>query len=400
MKLSAIIVSYNVKYYLQQCLETLYRSAEGIEMEVFVVDNASTDGTPEYLKKTFPEEKFPRLRLIENTENLGFGKANNLGLRESLGEYILFINPDTMVGENCLTDCLSFLEHHSNAGGLGVRMLKPNGAFAPESRRGMPAPFTSLCKILGLSKMFPQSHLFGRYYMQYQDEWKENAIDVVSGAFMMVPHAVLNKVGGFDEDFFMYGEDIDLSYRIQKAGYQNYYLPTPILHYKGESTEKSSYRYVYVFYEAMLIFFDKHYKNYGFVLSLPIKISVFFLAMNALLYKKIGSLFSHVRGSKKEPEKKFLFIGSNKMLDEVKEICRRRMIQADFVTGNEEMLPQGHLDANIRCSNYGFVVYDRSAFSVDSILKLFDSAKNKDNLIGTYDLSNHLLITNQNVFTL
>lgn len=399
MKLSVIIVSYNVKYYLQQCLETLYRSAEGIDIEVFVVDNASTDGTPEYLKKIFPKDNFPTLKLIENLENVGFGRANNLGLRESTGEYILFINPDTMVGENCLTDCLDFLEHHPNAGGLGVRMLKPNGAFAPESRRGMPTPFTSLCKILGLSKMFPQSRVFGRYYMQYQDEWKENAIDVVSGAFMMVPHVVLNKVGGFDEDFFMYGEDIDLSYRIQKAGYQNYYLPTPILHYKGESTEKSSYRYVYVFYEAMLIFFDKHYKHYGFMLSLPIKTAVFFLAMNALLYKKIGSLFSHARRYNNVPEKKFLFIGSNQMLNEVKEICRQRMIEADFIEGNEKNLPLGHLDSNIVSSNYGFVVYDRSAFRVESILKLFDSAKNKDNLIGTYDLSKHLLITNQNVFT-
>jgi len=400
MKISVIIVSYNVKYYLQQCLETLYNSAVGIEMEVFVVDNASTDGTQKYIKKTFPKEKFPTLTLLENSENLGFGKANNLGLRESKGEYILFINPDTMVGENCLKDCLDFFWHHSDAGGLGVRMLKPNGAFAPESRRGLPTPFTSLCKILGLSKMFPQSHVFGRYYMQYQNEWKENSIDVVSGAFMMIPHAVLNKVGGFDEDFFMYGEDIDLSYRIQKAGFQNYYLPTPILHYKGESTEKSSYRYVYVFYQAMLIFFDKHYKHYGFFLSLPIKVSVFLFAMNTLLHKKIGSLLSSVRVRNNELPKKYLFIGSSKMLDEAREICRCSMLEADFVEGNEKNLSRGHLDATINCSDYGFVVYDRSAFRVESILKLFDSAKNKNNLMGTYDLFNHLLITNQNVFKL
>jgi N-acetylglucosaminyl-diphospho-decaprenol L-rhamnosyltransferase len=400
MKLSVIIVSYNVKYYLEQCMGTLYRSGEGVEMEIFVVDNASTDGTQEYLKTKFSQEKFPTLRLIENTVNIGFGKANNLALRESKGEYILFINPDTMVGEECLKTCVNFLDKHEDAGALGVRMLKPNGAFAPESRRGMPTPFTSLCKVSGLSKMFPHSRLFGRYYMQYQDEWKENKIDVVSGAFMMVKHQVLDKVGGFDEDFFMYGEDIDLSYRIQKAGFQNYYLPTPILHYKGESTEKSSYRYVYVFYEAMLIFFDKHYKHYGLLLSIPIKAAVFALGLNALFQNKVGHLFSSKHGEKLDSGKKYLFIGSHKMLEETRELCRRKCFKADFVEGSEDTLPKGHLNLNIVGEDYGFVVYDRSVFRIETILKIFDAAEKKENLMGTYDVFNHILITNQNVFTL
>ena len=258
MKLSVIIVSYNVKYYLEQCLETLYRSGEGVEMEIFVVDNASTDGTQEYLKTKFSQEKFPTLRLIENTVNIGFGKANNLALRESKGEYILFINPDTMVGEECLKTCVNFLDKHEDAGALGVRMLKPNGAFAPESRRGMPTPFTSLCKVSGLSKMFPRSRLFGRYYMQYQDEWKENKIDVVSGAFMMVKHQVLDRVGGFDEDFFMYYEDEDLCQRIRDVGKKVVYFPKiKILHWGSQSvgSKKTQKKY---FYESQEYYFQKH----------------------------------------------------------------------------------------------------------------------------------------------
>ena len=398
MKLSAIIVSYNVKHYVRQCLQSLLRAAADFEMEVFVVDNASTDGTPAFLKQYFPKEKFPRLKLIENTVNVGFGKANNMALNESSGDYILFINPDTLVGEDTLRSCLSFYESHPHTGGIGVRMLKPNGTFAPESRRGLPTPFTSFCKILGLSKIFPRSRVFGRYYMRYLDEREANPIEVVSGAFMMAPHSVLNKVGGFDEDFFMYGEDIDLSYRILQAGYQNYYLPARILHYKGESTEKSSYRYVYVFYEAMLIFYDKHFKHSGFLLSVPIRTTVYLLAVYALLYNEIGRLGHRTHAWKSVPEDKYLFLGSPKMLEKARRLSKRWMLHATFLESSEREMTQELFDSLEKSNACNFVVFDTHAFSTKKILELFDGIKDKKAKIGTYNIEDNTIITNQNVF--
>ncbi len=256
VKLSVVIVSYNVRYYLEQCLRSLYRSTIDGEMEVFVVDNASQDDSLAYLRPLFPQ-----VRYIQNTENVGFSRANNQAIRQAQGEYVLLLNPDTILCEETLSTCLSFLDTHPDAGATGVAMYSHNGRFAWESRRGLPTPWTAFCRMSGLGTLFPHSHTFGRYYMRYISRLEVGEIEVVSGAFFMVRHEALRQVGLLDEDFFMYGEDIDLSYRLLKGGWKNYYLPTPILHYKGESTQKSSYRYVHNFYEAMLIFFDKHFRE-------------------------------------------------------------------------------------------------------------------------------------------
>ncbi len=256
VKLSVVIVSYNVRYYLEQCLRSLYRSSIDGEMEVFVVDNASQDDSLAYLRPLFPQ-----VRYIQNTENVGFSRANNQAIRQAQGEYVLLLNPDTILCEETLSTCLSFLDTHPDAGATGVAMYSHNGRFAWESRRGLPTPWTAFCRMSGLGTLFPHSHTFGRYYMRYISRLEVGEIEVVSGAFFMVRHEALRQVGLLDEDFFMYGEDIDLSYRLLKGGWKNYYLPTPILHYKGESTQKSSYRYVHNFYEAMLIFFDKHFRE-------------------------------------------------------------------------------------------------------------------------------------------
>ena len=256
MKLSVVIVNYNVKFYLEQCLRSLYLSAEGIEMEVFVVDNNSSVGSIAYLR-----ERFPNVRYIENKDNKGFSKANNQAIREAKGEFVLLLNPDTLLTGRTLKDCLSLLDSDPQAGAAGVAMCGADGRFALESRRALPVPWTSLCKMTGLTRLFPRTRLFGRYYMQFLDPKQSNRIEVISGAFMMIRHEALNQVGLLDEDFFMYGEDIDLSYRLLKGGWQNWYVPTPILHYKGESTQKSSFKYVYNFYNAMLIFINKHYRN-------------------------------------------------------------------------------------------------------------------------------------------
>lgn len=282
MKISIIIVSYNVKHYLRQCLLSVWRALEGIDGEVFVIDNASRDGSVQFLSNAFPQTDYPHLHIIAGARNVGFGRANNFALKQATGEYILFLNPDTIVGEQCFRNVLAFADSHPGLGALGVKMLNDSGAFALESRRGIPTPWTAFCKMSGLGHLFPRSKRLGRYYMRWLGEDESAEIEIVSGAFMLCSHKALQQVGGFDERFFMYGEDIDLSFRLLQAGFKNYYVPTPIIHYKGESTHKNSYRYVHVFYEAMLIFFRKHYRHISPLLALPIKSAILLRASMAL----------------------------------------------------------------------------------------------------------------------
>ena len=253
--LSIVIVNYNVKYFLEQCLYSLQKSASGIDTEIIVVDNLSNDGSVEYLRSRFPEVQF-----FINDTNLGFSRASNKGLSYTHGKYILFLNPDTLLSENTLEKCISFFEHHKNAGALGVKMIDGAGKFLKESKRSFPSPLTSFYKLFGLSQLFPRSKIFNHYYAGHLDKNKNHEVDVLAGAFMMIRKEVIDKLGGFDEDFFMYGEDIDLSYRIQKRGFKNYYLAeTEIIHFKGESTRRGSLNYVRMFYNAMSIFVKKHY---------------------------------------------------------------------------------------------------------------------------------------------
>lgn len=257
MQLSVIIVNYNVKYFLEQCLLSVQKAVEGIDAEVFVVDNASSDGSREYL-----EPKFTNIHFDWNKENVGFGKACNQALKQANGDFVLFLNPDTVVPEDCFTACFSFFQQTPDAGAIGIRMLDGSGMFLPESKRSFPSPLTSFYKLSGLSFLFPHSKTFGRYHLGYLDEHKNHAVDVLAGAFMMIRKEVLAQTGGFDESFFMYGEDVDLSYRIQKTKNKNYYFSDrSILHFKGESTKKSSVNYVRMFYDAMSLFVRKHYSS-------------------------------------------------------------------------------------------------------------------------------------------
>ena len=241
--LSIIIVNYNVEYFLEQCLNSVMLAAKNVNSEVIVVDNNSSDGSIEMLKA-----KFPKVQVIQNSENVGFSKANNQGIKIGKGKYILLLNPDTVIDEQTLTKITDRMNADDQIGGLGVRMVDGKGVFLPESKRGLPTPLVAFYKIFGLSSIFKKSKRFGRYHLSYLDEFEENEIDILSGAFMCMRKSVLDKIGLLDEAFFMYGEDIDLSYRIQKAGYKNIYFPqTTIIHYKGESTKKSSVNYVFVF---------------------------------------------------------------------------------------------------------------------------------------------------------
>jgi len=266
MQLSVIIVSYNVRYFLEQCLSSVKKALECTETaggdsligqtEVLVVDNCSTDGSVDYL-----QPRFLFARFIANPENTGFARANNQALAQSRGKYILFLNPDTILPEDGLLQCFAFMESHPEAGALGARMIDGSGRYLPESKRGFPTPWVSFCKMSGLTRLFPHSRLFARYYLGHLSPAESHAVDILSGAFMWARKETLDKTGGFDERFFMYAEDIDLSYRILQAGYRNYYFAdATILHFKGESTRKDA-RYIRLFYTAMILFVRKHFRG-------------------------------------------------------------------------------------------------------------------------------------------
>ncbi len=257
MQLSIIIVNYKVRFLLEQCLHSVQKAIEGLDAELIVVDNHSMDESISYLSPLFP-----RVRFISNNENLGFAKANNEALFLCTGEYVLFLNPDTLVPEECLDKCLAYIRLHPRAGALGVRMIDGRGRFLPESKRAYPSPMASFCKLSGLAALFPRSGFFNRYALGNLDEHENYRVDVLAGAFMLVKKEPLLALNGFDEDYFLYGEDIDLSYRMQKAGFQNLYFgAAQIIHFKGESSGGTALNRVGYFYKAMLVFVDKHYQS-------------------------------------------------------------------------------------------------------------------------------------------
>ena len=287
MELSVIIVNYNVKHFLEQCLHSVLKASENIESEIFVVDNNSVDGSSQLIR-----EKFPQIHFIENKVNVGFSKANNQAIQLSKGKFVLLLNPDTIVEEDTFSKIINFMEIHPEAGGLGVKMINGKGSFLPESKRGLPTPWVAFYKMFGISTLFPKSKKFGKYHLSYLNEDETHEVDVLAGAFMLLRKETLEKIGLLDETFFMYGEDIDLSYRITLGGYKNYYFPgTTIIHYKGESTKKGSLNYVKVFYNAMIIFANKHFSGgKANVFSIVIHLAIYFrafLAMTKTVFKKI-----------------------------------------------------------------------------------------------------------------
>lgn len=288
MELSVIIVNYNVKHFLEQCLMSVHSALKDIDAEVFVVDNASSDDSCSMVK-----QKFPTVKLIENYQNVGFSKANNQAIAQSQGKYILLLNPDTVVQEDTFTKCIAFMNSHSDAGAITVKMIDGKGNYLPESKRGFPSPWVSFFKIFGLTSLFPKSRIFARYYLGHLDKNATNQIDVLPGAFMFMRKEALNKSGLLDEQFFMYGEDIDLSYRITQAGYKNYYYPEcQIIHYKGESTKKGSLNYVLIFYKAMIIFAKKHFKsNKASTFIILINFAIYFRAFLSIIKRIINTLW-------------------------------------------------------------------------------------------------------------
>lgn len=258
MKISVIIVNYNVKYFLEVCLHSVLRATNGFDAEVIVVDNNSTDGSMQMVA-----EKFPTVIRIENKDNAGFGRANNQGVAIAKGEYILFLNPDTVMPEDFFTKTIGYMDAHPEAGSIGPKLLDGKGQFAPDGKKSFPSLSVAIFKTTGINKVFSKSPYFNKYYAVHIGDDETAAVDVLSGCCMLVRTAVLPKIGGaFDEDYFMYCEDVDLSYRIQKAGYQNIYFPeATLIHYKGESTRKATLSYVRIFNEALSTFVRKHYSK-------------------------------------------------------------------------------------------------------------------------------------------
>jgi GT2 family glycosyltransferase len=254
IELSIIIVNYNVKEFLQNLLSSIQKSISNISTEIIVIDNASDDGSIDMIRV-----KYPLVKLICNKENVGFGVANNQGLEIAKGEFLLLLNPDTIVQENTVQNLLDFFNRTPPAGLAGCKIINSDGTLQLACRRSFPGPWTSFCKVTGLSKIFPGSRIFARYNLTYLDENKTYEVDAISGAFMMLRREVYEKIGGFDPQFFMYGEDLDFCYRAQKAGYKVFYVhSTQIIHYKGESTKRSSLDETGIFYSAMHLFVSKH----------------------------------------------------------------------------------------------------------------------------------------------
>ncbi len=321
MQLSIVIVSYNVRPYLAQCLESVAAAIEGIDAEVWVVDNASEDDSVEYVRRAFPW-----VQLIENKANVGFSRANNAAICKAQGDFILLLNPDTILSKSTLHDALDLMAREPKAGALGTMMINHDGTFALESRRGIPTPATAFYKMSGLCWLFPRSRRFGKYYMQYLDASEASQIEIISGAFMMIRRQTLDEAGFLDEDYFMYGEDIDLSYRILQQGWQNWYMPSPILHYKGESTKLTSMRYVYNFYNAMLIFFNKNLSRKYRGLSWLVKLAVYICGALVMLAKFGRRLQVWVMPG--TPHEGLMFVGSDAAWEAVSEICRRKRLKA------------------------------------------------------------------------
>jgi len=378
-KLSVIIVNYNVKDYVAQCLMSVKRAIDGIDAEVFVVDNHSKDGSCAYIRKMFPWVK-----LIESSHNLGFARGNNVAIRRAVGEYVLLLNPDTIVGENVLRDAVKFMDSHPAAGGVGVRMHNDNGTVAPESRRALPSPMVAMRKFMGHGSHYYMSHLL----------WDSpQKIEIISGAFCMMRRASLNKAGLLDEDFFMYGEDIDMSYRLLKAGYENWYLPLDIIHYKGESTNKSSFRYVHVFYNAMLIFFKKHYGGLSWLMAIPIKIAIYVQAMLVML-RMVPRILVHNVGldMRRTPIPYYIYIGSSKMQQVCSDVSLQRALDFCVYDSVDNVV--------FKKGVTNIMVFDTGIYSYSDIIAKLETIGQTNVQLGTYSEQLASIITPDEVFYL
>ena len=371
MQLSVIILNYNVRYFLEQCVLSVENAIKTLDAEIIVIDNNSSDDSCEMIK-----QRFPHIKLIENKDNLGFPKGNNIGVAQAKGEYICILNPDTVVAEDAFEKIASFLAIIENVGIVGVKLIDGTGNFLPESKRGIPTPWVAFTKITGLYKIFPKSRIFGKYYAQHLSENQTGKVDILVGAFMVMKRNLYNEIGGFDENCFMYSDDIDLSYRALKEGKSNYYFhETLVIHYKGESTVKDE-TYMKRFQEAMNFFYKKHFKV-SFFFSVFMKMGILFFSF--------VKMFQGKSKQKRNPQN-YILVSQDEFLKDVLENKLKNPIQlqksAQFVFENKN----------------SEVIFDQNFNSFKTIIDAFETNKNKGMSFKILPKSSRFLIGSNSSF--
>jgi GT2 family glycosyltransferase len=371
MQLSVIILNYNVRYFLEQCVLSVENAIKTLDAEIIVIDNNSSDDSCEMMK-----QRFPHIKLIENKDNLGFPKGNNIGVAQAKGEYICILNPDTVVAEDAFEKIASFLAITENVGIVGVKLIDGTGNFLPESKRDIPTPWVAFTKITGLYKIFPKSRIFGKYYAQHLSEIETGKVDILVGAFMVMKRNLYNEIGGFDENCFMYSDDIDLSYRVLKEGKSNYYFhETLVIHYKGESTVKDE-TYMKRFQEAMNFFYKKHFKV-SFFFSVFMKMGILFFSF--------VKMFQGKSKQKRNPQN-YILVSQDEFLKDVLENKLKNPIQlqksAQFVFENKN----------------SEVIFDQNFNSFKTIIDAFETNKNKGMSFKILPKSSRFLIGSNSSF--
>ena len=356
MQLSVIILNYNVRYFLEQCVASVQEALSNIDGEIIVVDNNSLDDSCEMMKT-----HFPNVKLIENNTNLGFPKGNNIGVAHAKGDYICILNPDTVVAEDTFEKVLAFAEKQKNIGIVGCKLIDGTGNFLPECKRGVPTPFVALTKIFGLYKLFPKTALFNRYYAQHLSENETGKVGILVGAFMIMKRNLYQEIGGFDENCFMYSDDIDLSYMALKKGKTNYYFhETTVIHYKGESTVKDGL-YMKHFREAMQFFYRKHFRS-SIIFDVFMKIGAFFFA----LIKKNQSKLKPLKA-----EEYVLFSKNEKLKNKLENLFHKKVHWQSQIEGNTVF------SHSILNKTQTEIIFDNTDLSFKEIISFLEANKNQ-----------------------
>ncbi|WP_136668354.1 glycosyltransferase family 2 protein [Flavobacterium sp. H122] len=356
MQLSVIILNYNVRYFLEQCVLSVQKALGGIEGEIIVVDNFSEDDSCQMMRSRFPDVK-----LIENKENFGFPKGNNIGAAEAKGEYICILNPDTVVAEDTFLKILKSENWKPATGIIGCKLIDGTGNFLPECKRGVPNPWVAFTKIFSLYKLFPKTSLFNQYYAQHLSENESGEVDILVGAFMVMKRDLYLQVGGFDENCFMYSDDIDLSYLIKKAGYQNYYFhETSVIHYKGESTVRDE-KYVERFREAMRFFYKKHFGG-SWIFDVFMKIGAFAFA----LFKK-----SQQKQIYYQVDEYVLMSKDEKLYRHLMKVLQKNIVNVTDISQNPLFSQTNNLKRHTE------FILDNNSFSFKEIIAFLEKNKNK-----------------------
>jgi GT2 family glycosyltransferase len=357
MQLSVIILNYNVRYFLEQCVLSVQNALKTIDGEIIVIDNNSCDDSCAMMK-----QRFPNVKLIQNSENLGFPKGNNIGVAQAQGEYICILNPDTVVAEDTFTKVLAFAQKQSDLGILGCKLIDGAGNFLPESKRGIPTPWVAFTKVTGLYKLVPKFRIFWKYYAQHLDENQTGKVDILVGAFMFLKRDLYLEVGGFDEECFMYSDDIDLSYRLLQKGKSNFYFhETSVIHYKGESTIKDE-TYMKRFQEAMNFFYKKHFR-------VSVLFSIFMKA--GIVFFSLVKMFQGKSTIKTVPKSYLLYSANEKLADKLRLVLQNKVRFQDLKT--EKMV----ISSSVKNKKAVEIILDNEFISFKECIAILESSRNK-----------------------